>query len=136
MIVIGPDHVVAEAALPTRIGAADLLAACAAEAGRQAATMSELDTALGTALQMLRAMIASGEEGRGRATLVSALIADLQMADRLRQESEGLARALEMLAGLSSLNDQVPAEDIRACTPFAALQERLLAPPKRAPSGT
>lgn len=119
----------AETVTPTdEIGAGALLAACVAEAERQAAALHQLDAALGAALVMARRPPGNAVDG---AALISALAADLQQADRLRQESEGLARALALLARLPPPSGTVRADEVRRCTPFVALQQRLLSPPGR-----
>ncbi|WP_235933408.1 hypothetical protein [Paragemmobacter ruber] len=140
---------------PQEIAPAVLLAACAAEAERQAADLRKLDAALGAALIAARRQSGAGggkwppdwtadepggEEGAkssGRATdggapeaaaLVPALVADLQLADQIRQEAEGLAKVLALLAGRGDSDGCLSAAQVRACTPVSALQRRLLAP--------
>lgn len=127
--------------LPTEIEPAALLAACAAEAERQAEGLRQLDAALGAALALARQPAADGDlntgpSGAGAAdgatharALISALMSDLQKADRLRQEAEGLARALALLAGRPRSAGRVKADQVRSCTPVVALQNRLLVPP-------
>ena len=110
--------------LPDSIGAATLLAACATEAARQARAFGALDRSLGQAVGLLRAAM-SGKPEVDPAGL-SALMRDLQMADSLRQDSEGLARTMALLVGLSALTDRVSAADLRACTVVHALYLRLL----------
>ncbi|OYU19954.1 MAG: hypothetical protein CFE34_02415 [Rhodobacteraceae bacterium PARR1] len=107
--------------LPADVRADDLLATCAAEAARQAQALHRLDAALGQTLAMVRA--AAGQADAG---LVSALTADLQQADQLRQEAEGLAQALALLASLPRRPHLLTADQVRACTPIVALQRRLL----------
>lgn len=118
-------------ALPVDIDAPALLSACAAEAERQADGLRKLDAALGEALAYARSK-SSGEARES--TLLSALAADLQQADSLRQLAEGLARVLALLAENGPGNDRVTARDILACTPIRALQDRLLMPPCQRPS--
>ena len=60
--------------------------------------------------------------------LVPALVADLQLADQIRQEAEGLAKVLALLAGRGDDDGWFSAAQVRACTPVSALQRRLLAP--------
>lgn len=120
------DHAVEHIDLPSEVDPATLLAACAAEAERQAEGLRDLDAALGAALVMARRPIGDATDARA---LMSALAADLQKADRLRQEAEGLARALALLAGRPKSAGNLKAEQVRGCTPILALQHRLLAPP-------
>lgn len=107
--------------LPTHVTADALLGACAREAAGQAQAIHQLDAALGRAVTMVR-----GQAG-DRAALIAALTADLQQADRLRQEAEGLARALRLLATVPMHDHRLTADQVRGCTPFVALQMRLLA---------
>ena len=101
------------------IAMADLLSACASELRHQAIAMATLDTALGGILDLWRA----GE----RRDLHPALLRDLQRADHLRQETEGLARVLDMLVQAGPSTDPIRSAAIRACTPLLAQQDRLLA---------
>ena len=109
--------------LPAEIEPAALLAACAAEAGRQAEGLRQLDAALGAALVLAQRPAADPAEAR---VLISALAADLQQADRLRQEAEGLARALALLSDRPKGAGRLTADQVRGCTPILALQRRLL----------
>ena len=104
---------------PCQIDARQLLRACAAEAERQAAGMTQLDAALGTAVAMARQQTQA-------AALVSALMTDLQKADLMRQELEGLSRALALVIAVPTLTTMVPAQSIEGCTPLLAMQQRLL----------
>jgi hypothetical protein len=113
--------------LPAAIGMADLLAACAAEAARQAATLAELDTAIGATLELLRSADTAGSTDP---TVVSMLARELQMADLLRQESEGLARVLALVSDGRGLSDQVSGAEIGACVRLGALQARMLTRPE------
>lgn len=110
-------------ALPVEVEPAALLAACATEAERQANGLRQLDAALGAALALAQRPAADPAEGRA---LISALASDLQQADRLRQEAEGLARALALLANRPKGAGCLPADQVRGCTPILALQRRLL----------
>jgi hypothetical protein len=58
--------------------------------------------------------------------LITALMRDLQKADLMRQEMEGLSRALALLVSVPALNSVLPARSICACTPLLAMQQRLL----------
>lgn len=81
--------------------------------------------------QTLQGQITLGQTALGQISgrsRLPALIVDLQMADRMRQEAEGLARVLALLAQQEEGAGPVCAADIRACTPIAALQRRLLSP--------
>lgn len=115
-------------ALPVEIEAASLLAACAAEAERQSEGLRQLDAALGAALVLAQRPVGSphGPNATESRALISALAADLQQADRLRQEAEGLARALALLANRPKGAGRLTADQIRRCTPILALQRRLL----------
>ena len=106
---------------PEEMTAAALLSACAREAMRQADGLRRLDAALGAALALARP-----PTGVEVGPLVTALTADLQQADRLRQEVEGLARTLALLSSVSTCEGVVSAAQIRGCTPVAELQNRLL----------
>ncbi len=104
---------------PPDVTAGDLLATCAAEAARQAQALHRLDTALAQTMAVLRA-------GPGEAAVIRNLTAELQQADQVRQEAEGLARALALLARLPPRPERLSADQVRACTPFVALQRRFL----------
>lgn len=110
--------------LPDTIATGDLLAACAVEAARQAQAFGGLDSSLSKAVALLRA--AMSDKSQIDRSSLSVLIRDLQMADRLRQESEGLARTLALLAATPASMDRVSAADLRACTVLQALHLRLL----------
>ncbi len=109
---------------PDEIRARALLATCALEMRRQAQALAELDVALGALLQVLRA---PSTMPSGDGALPGAVMRDLQRADHARQEVAGLAVVLDLLVGLGSLDDAIPSEHIRACSPLIALQNRLLA---------
>ena len=106
--------------LPSHVSADALLAACVRAASGQAQALHKLDMALGQAVTMARHGVGDG------AALIAALTADLQQADRLRQEAEGLARALHLLATVPMQGHQLTADQVRGCTPVASLQRRLL----------
>jgi len=103
----------------SQTNARQLLLACVAEAQRQAAGMAQLDAALGAAVAMAR-------HPANATALVSALMTDLQKADLMRQELEGLSRALSLLVAVPTLNTVVSARGIQGCTPLLAMQQRLL----------
>lgn len=107
---------------PPDIPAATLLRSCAIEAERQARLLGELDSTLGAAILGL----GTAPDAERIARLRSVMISDLQLADRLRQESEGLARALDLVAAAPSLSDRVKVDAILARIPNAALRKRLL----------
>lgn len=104
------------------VGVAPLLIACAAEATRQAAEVARMDEGFGLALE------ASRRDGAGMPApaLGRELAASLQQIDRLRQETQGLARVLTLLARVTDRRGMLPVADVRACTPLVALQHRLL----------
>lgn len=130
---------------PGEVAVPALLAACASEAERQAEGLRQLDAALGAALVAARRQtdprremrlhdgqfrdggVLQGQELDERA-LVSALTADLQTTDRLRQEAEGLARILALIAGKPDRAGFLSTAEIRACTPLSAMRRRLLLP--------
>lgn len=118
---VDDSHDVEPEPLPvtTETDARRLLLACAAEAERQAAGMQQLDAALGAAVTMAR-------HPANAAALVSVLMTDLQKADLMRQELEGLSRALALLVAAPTPNTVLAAGSIRACTPLLAMQQRLL----------
>lgn len=116
-----PGGVAAPDPMPLHVTADALLAACATEAAGQAQALHRLDAALGRAVTLARNGAGDG------AALVAALTADLQHADRLRQEAEGLARALTLLAAVPMHDHHLTADQVRGCTPVVALQRRLLA---------
>jgi hypothetical protein len=107
--------------LPSHVSADVLLVACARVAAGQAQALNRLDAALGLAVTMARHGVGDS------ADLIAALTADLQQTDRLRQEAEGLARALHLLATVPMQGHQLTADQVRGCTPVASLQRRLLA---------
>lgn len=105
-------------AIPARL----LLASCAREAARQARQIALMDEAFGTALAPAR----SGGQGTPNSdALFHALRSRLQEIDRLRQEAQGLADVLHLLAAAPTETD-VPTDRIRACTPLVALRDRLV----------
>lgn len=124
MIFVANDtETAAPAETPSEIVARDLLAACASEMRRQAGAMASLDTALGGVLEIFRG---SSDPAGAKAQMTPALLAELQCADQLRQEMDGVARVLELLAGLESLILAVRSETVCACTPLTDLRGRLL----------
>lgn len=105
------------------IRVSDLLASCAAEAGRLAAAVDRLDASMGAMLSDLARPPDAAEAGDAP---VRILTRDLQETDRIRQELAGLARALELAATARSMSALLPAAQVRACTPLGALRNRLL----------
>ncbi len=110
--------------LPPDITVAALLRSCAKEADRQARLVADLDRTLGSALLGL----GTAPDQTSITRLRAALIGDLQLADRLRQESEGLARALRLLTAAKTLSDRLEVAEVLAIVPNGALRHRLLAP--------
>ena len=110
--------------MPSEVTAQELLVACAAAMRRQAEGMGKMDVALGRVLEHLRAQAVS----TGAASpIFTDVLVDLQRADQLRQEAEGLAKVLELVVRFGTVEGLVPTDALRACTPLAELQERLLA---------
>lgn len=99
--------------LPDRSGH-DLLVACAKEAGRHAAGLAGLDASLGAALA----------NGAKDAKAFDPEL--LQRIDLLRQEAEGLAKLLGLLAELDTQSDMVDGPRIADCVPTAQQRHRLL----------
>lgn len=122
MIFADDDEGSPQAPIKVRLemSAHDLLATCVEEMGRQAAAIADLDAALGVALLALRNAQASGPALSGRDMTA------LQGADRIRQEVEGIAQALGLILKAGSLTANIKGRHVRACTPVAALQDRLL----------
>lgn len=108
----------------SEIAVADLFAACSDELRRQALALGRLDAALGEALLAIRRQPPGADPG---GPVSPALLSELQQADRLRQEAEGLARVLDLIVGGATLSGTVPSDRVRACSPLADLQDRLLA---------
>lgn len=124
MIFVGDDaEWLRPAAVPSEIMARDLLANCASELRRQAGAMRSLDAALGAVLNLCRAALDPAEAD---AQMIAGLRMDLQMADQLRQEGEGVAKALDLLAGVESLAAAIRSDAVCACTPLRDLQDRLM----------
>lgn len=117
--------------VPATIPARNLLTACAAEAGRQAAAAARLDVALGAALGVIRTSTA---QARDWPDALAPLAAELQQVDLLRQELQGLGRTLALLAEVRSLATSVSADRVRTCAPLGELQRRLLSGSGQAPS--
>ena len=101
----------------------DLLAACAVEAARIALAAEKLDKSIGA---MLSQLARNHDCVRTEDAHTRALAQDLQEADRIRQELSGLARALDLAVAARSMSAPVSAEQVRACTPLATMQNRLL----------
>lgn len=105
------------------IAAQDLLFACATEMRRQAAEMAALDAALGRLLELWNG---SASQPGAQPGLLPSHLRDLQKADQLRQESEGLATILDLLAQAGGSLTTIRFEAIRAGTPLRDQQTRLL----------
>ena len=118
-----PRDALAATDMPTRITARDLLLACASEAWRQSAAAARLDAVLGASLGAMRS---SGSAVSDRPEALAPLAGELQKADLLRQELEGLARTLALLANVRSFSASLTAEQVRLCAPLGELQGRLL----------
>lgn len=118
----------APAAAPSEIVARDLLAACSSEIRRQAGAMASLDASLGAMLDIWRR---SSDSAETKTLMTPGLLAELQRADQLRQEMEGIARTLALLVAAGSLILPIRSETVRACTPLGDLQGRLLCGPGR-----
>ena len=124
MIVIAPDdHVLPQVDSRGWITGAELLGACATESQRLAEALTQFDAALGLAVGALGRSVRGERADQGT---VSALVADLQSVDRLRQEGEALARILALVAALPSLSTRVPRADVEARVPTGAQRARLL----------
>lgn len=109
------------------VTAAAVLRSCAEEATRQAGAIARMDEAFGLALmagQSTELDVPGPGPGPG---MTRTLAASLQQVDRLRQEAEGLARVLSLLAQLPPRRTTLLPAELRACTPLVALQHRLLA---------
>lgn len=122
MIFVGDDENSSQAPQKAHreTSARDLLATCVKEMSRQAAAIADLDAALGDVLMALRHAPGANPALSGRD------ITALQGADRIRQEIEGIARALELILKAGSLNAGIEGRHVRSCTPVAALQDRLM----------
>lgn len=123
-----------ESDLPVKVDPTALLAACAAEAARLATGLRQLDAALGAALVLAQRPngpapppgTGAGADASEARTLISALASDLQQADRLRQEADGLAQTLSLLVNRPKSAGPLTADQVRGCTPVLDLQRRLL----------
>ena len=113
----------ADAPADRGIAAQDLLFACATEMRRQAADMATLDAALGRLLELWNR---SASQPGAQSGLLPSLLRDLQKADQLRQEIEGLAAILDLLAQAGGSPATIQFEAIRAGTPLRDQQTRLL----------
>ena len=91
--------------------AREVLAACVAEAERHAGEVARIDREVGSCF-------AGGK--------VSLQPRTLQHLDLLRQEAEGLARALRLAVSKASPEALVDASDIARCVPLAAQRARLM----------
>lgn len=119
----------ADAPADREIAAQDLLSACATEMRRQAAEMAALDGALGRLLELWNR---SASQPGAQPGLLPSLLRDLQKADQLRQEIEGLATILDLLAQAGGSPATIQFEAIRAGTPLRDQQTRLLRSADRA----
>jgi hypothetical protein len=109
-----------------------LLAACAAEALRQAKAVARLDDALGATLTnaAFPSDLASSDPATSPGPRAAPqAISALQHADLVRQEMNGLARALDLVVEFTSLGVKIPVQRVRDCTPLRGLQQRLISPP-------
>lgn len=120
MIFEGTEDEDAPPPLPDIVSGRDLLAACAAEVSRQAAAFAALDRTMGKVLGLVQLSAAANRE------IVSGLLHEMQGIDRLRQECEGLARTMAVLAVLPSLSSPVQARDVLELAAVGDLQRRLL----------
>jgi hypothetical protein len=107
------DPIPKGAAVPSEKSVHDLIAACAAEAKRQAAAMQDLDGFVGDVLM------------RGTAAVDPRA---LQRLDLLRQEADGLARVLQLVASQAQLGIMVDGTAVTACLPLAAQRARISEP--------
>jgi hypothetical protein len=106
------DPIPTGAVVPSEKPVHDLLAACAAEATRQAAAMRDLDGFVGDLL--MRGAAAADPQA-------------LQRLDLLRQEADGLARVLQLVASQAERNTMVDGTAVTACLPLAAQRARISA---------
>lgn len=104
---------------PTHFVARDLLLACVAEAERHAFFLKELDSVLGAAFGVDRRSASVSE-------FVKEFSLELQRADIIRQELEGLSSLLKLLQGIATLEDTIPYDRIQCCSPLADMQRRIL----------
>jgi hypothetical protein len=107
-----PDPVPTAPTVASASSVHDLLAACAAEAKRQAAAMEDLDGLVGDVL--MRGAEAADPHA-------------LQRLDLLRQEADGLARVLQLVASLAERGTKVDGTAVTACLPLAAQRARISA---------
>ena len=114
-----PPNTQVDSNISTRL----LLAACAREADRQARKIAHLDMAFGQALEARRC---GDLQSTPLASLPRTLAVNLQQIDRLRQEMQGLANVLDLLAHVPSMDGDLRSDLIRTCTPLVALRDRLL----------
>lgn len=126
MIFVGNDADWPRPATPSEITARDLLANCASELRRQAGVMQSLDAALGAVLDLSRKTMCPAQAD---AQIIAGLRMDLQKADQLRQEVEGVAKALDLLVGVESFAAAIGSDAVCACTPLMDLQVRFLSEP-------
>lgn len=104
---------------PTHVVARDLLLACIAEAERHAFFMKELDLVLGAAFGADRRSASVSD-------FVKEFSMELQKADIIRQELEGLSSLLKLLESVATLEDSISYDRIQLCSPLADMQRRLL----------
>ncbi len=104
---------------PTQVIARRLLFACIKESERQALSMKDLDRTLGST-------IAIAHQPEKVADFFRNLSSDLQKADIIRQELEGLSRVLDLLWNVETLDDRISNDRIYCCTPLVDMRRRLL----------
>lgn len=104
------DPAPTEAPLPEARSVQDLLIACAAEAKRQAGAVQDLDGFVGSVLM-----------GGAAAADPQAL----QRLDLLRQEADGLARVLQLVAAQAGHGTMIDGRAVMACLPLAAQRARI-----------
>lgn len=124
MIVIEPEDAGSVGIdLPDQIAGDDLLRACVGEAQRQASLLVMLDDTLGNVVDLVR------RAQRGDTITeddLPGLRVALQLADQVRQESEGLHRALHLLTQHALVPSAVAASAIAQCTSLHAQRTRFL----------
>lgn len=120
-------HVATTTAIPARA----LLRACAQEAERHARQIAFLDEAFGTAIAPAET---SDDMPPQPDRLLQVLHRRLQQIDSLRQEAQGLAAILHLLAS-APMEMDVPTDCIRTCTPLVALRDRLMSAERTASPG-
>lgn len=112
-----------------RLETSALLRACAAEATRLAAAMTSLDAAIAACLgpAMERAATSHRPADPGGPVAMPPVADTLQRVDLLRQELDGLARALAIATGQVACRSEIEPATVGAALPLAAQRKRLLA---------